>query len=261
VGREIIQESTGGKHFHFLTINKDCEYDTPSDTAKDVYRVLDISTVDRIRVRIKNTAGFLMLVGPDDFPLQVLCSSLPEIENKVYVHYSRELVTKDIIAKLDLNNISFGMSDSLKKILNSNLLLHYDDGEGVKEEMGEQSESEGDDFSDIFASNDDDGLSFDLGQMDDWSDHSQSESESESEYDDEDSEDELEDPPWEKASSIGSFISQYGVFQPTSTLLSTRAYGQLDSLPQSARRKLEHAVRIEKTVCINLPFKTVNSEY
>jgi hypothetical protein len=263
VGKEIIQESTGGKHYHYLTISKSCEYEQPSDTPSDIYHVMDISNVERLKVRVKNIAGFLMLVGPNDFPMHVLCSSLPEIDNKVYVHYSRELATKDIIAKLHLNDPAYGVSDSLKKILNSNLLLHYDDGEGVKQEMGEESGSEHDDFDEIFASEDKDGLSFDMTAMNDWSDsESVSEEEDSDEESDTDDEDEsLGDPPWEQASSYGSFISQYGVFQPTSTLLSTRAYGQVESMPQSARRKLEHAIKIEKTVCINLPFATNNREY
>jgi hypothetical protein len=228
--------------------------------------MMDVHGNDRVQVGIKSIGGFLMLTAFGNFPIQVLCSSLPEATHEVFVHFNRFSITKELVSILGLDDLQSGVSDSLKKILNSNMLLHYEDEDekpfledNKKVEINEENE-----LDRLLDSGQDDGLEFDLDDMlaelnflpeeigdpppvsippDDHDDY------------------DLDRSEWLSSSQVGSYISQYGVFQPTSTLLSTRAYGQIKMVPQAARRNIPLAIRTEKTVCISLPFKTNEKAY
>jgi len=276
VGKEIIQEKVNGVHNHYYIMTSDVSYSIPDNTATDNYEMRDISELDKLPVIIRSVGGFLMLTTPDGYPIQVLCSAMPEANNKIYVHFDRFCLNKTIITQLGLNDPYSGLSDSILKILTSKMQLFHEE-EHIPAEVIEPDRDrdnlltilEHEDYID-----DGDGFDFDMDDLldaldqneEDLIDHLNTSILVPENEDHEDHED--EDPPisetssyFERSSGVGSYISAYGVFHPTSTLLSTHAYGQLAFVPQALRRSIPGATRQGKTICLNLPFTTKASTY
>jgi hypothetical protein len=275
-GRETIYETRNGKFQHFNFLNKGTELKLPKSDDRDEYSMLDVTGVDRLLVTIRSVSGFLMLMTTDNYPIAVLCSSLPDIENKVYIHFGRYVVTKNIVSQLGLNDPLSGVSSALSKLLNANMMLYHDEVEEIDDETKirmDQATEESELLGMMFSASshlDDDGLDFDMddmfAQLNEMEEDEPPDKEGLS-VEEDTTDDELDNLPVKDAvsfwgtSTAGSYVSQYGVFQPTSTLLATKSIGQLVYVPQSARRKLPLVVQVEKTVCINLPFKTEREAY
>lgn len=279
VGKEIIQEKVNGTHNHFYVMTKDVSYTIPEDTATDHYEMRDLSLIDKLPVKLKNMGGFLMMTTMDGYPIQVLCSSVPEINNKVYIHFERRLLTKDIITRLGLSDPYSGLSDSIRKILTDKMVLYHDEksqnstppperdndvelmadwldyADSDDEEGGLSIEMDGLlDFLEDRVTSEQMGILPGLEEPTDWLGDEGPPSDNESEH-------EREESVVSRIPSVGSYVSAYGVFHPTSTLLSTKAYGQMSEVPQGFRRNIPLAVRTERSMVINLPFSTQAPAY
>jgi hypothetical protein len=235
--------------------------------------------VDKLPVKLKNMGGFLMMTTVDGYPIQVLCSSIPEINNKVYLHFERRLLTKDIITRLGLTDPYSGLSDSIKKILTDKMVLYHDE---KSNDSTPPTEKDTDlelmtDWLDYAEEDDEEGgIDIDMDDLFDFLDDKVTAEEAgilpslaappdiqhdEEEDQEGDIDDDHDGSTISRQTSVGSYVSAYGVFHPTSTLLSTKAYGQMSEVPQGRRRTIPLALRTERTVVINLPFQTQQVAY
>jgi len=277
IGKETIQEDASGCFNHYYFQTKEGDIRLPNATQHDTHNLLDVSSLDYVNVMIKNINGFLVLTTTNGFPISILCSSLPEHSNTVYLHFQQEFLTKDLINKLGLNNPYSGVSPALRKILYSNLMLFHEDEVVVDEHVSEQldlrEEQQLQEEMNHLQEIDDDGLDFDFDDI--MNDIFEMEDEIPTEpniYDDYGHgvlEEEEVGPQllgetssvWSRPETTTSYISAYGVFQPTSTLMSTRAYGQLSLVPQNVRRSMKFKKKTERTYEIHLPFDTGEKFY
>jgi len=276
-GTEIIYERSGW-YKHYITIFDDVAFTPPKDTNVDKYCVLNVSSLDKMKVKISDQSGFLMLCTLRGHPISILCSGIPVNKELTYVHFSRTFLTQQIVDTLDLENPNFGMDSHLLKILAAKMDLYAQENidtiktrEPQPEEEFEQEEADfaamgliddGLDFSSF--------LDFEGIPEDDVIDNAESRQRQVNELDDDEDpfdwgEEPYVDPAdkhvWEDLETQTSYISSHGVFRPTSTLLATYAFGNISTTPGSIRRHLKHAIRQEKTYTLVLPFKCNQEDY
>jgi hypothetical protein len=276
-GTEIIYERNGW-YKHYITIFDDVGFTPPRDTQLDKYCVLNVSSLDKMKVKISDQSGFLMLCTLRGHPISILCSGIPVNKELTYVHFSRTFLTQQIVDTLDLENPNFGMDSHLLKILAAKMDLYAQ--ENVQDVKTREPEPEEDleameaDFAAMGLM--DDGLDFssfldfkDIPE-DDIVDSVEARQAAVNELDDDENpfdwgEEPYVDPAdkhiWEDLENQTSYISSHGVFRPTSTLLATYAFGNISTTPGSIRRHLKNAIRQEKTYTLVLPFKCNKEDY
>jgi len=265
-GMEMIIEK-GDVFSHYITMFKDEGFQVPRSTAKDKYRLINISSLRHMKVRISTFAGFMVLATVQGHPMLVLTSGLPNEMSTVFVHFQPTFLTKKIANTLQIEDPMLGLSDPLLRVLSSKMSLYTEEPLPVEDDENN--------ILSIIAGiegYDNDDFEVDMDDIFGGLDDTKSESTEGSEIIDEsDLEEEFDDDlesyvgdtytEWEEISRLSSYISSHGVFRPTSTLLGSFAHAQIRVVQLPERRKLKKARPKEKCYGLTLPFKTRQTEY